>query len=217
MAISSAGVAGLKPGVVDSTATRPSSPFEGQMIFQKDTDQLLVWNGSAWVIPNSPAQNPQGLELVKTQTIGSAVTSVTVSNAFSATYDNYRILVNTTGSVNQSLAITLGASVTGYYGFLIYGDAINNTVLGVGRNNQPRMDYIGGGTTSEAQTSALDVLNPFATSYTRFPSSPYMDTSSFGTMSGEHKVSASYTSFNIIATGGTMTGGTITVYGYRNS
>ena len=48
MAISSAGVAGLKPGVVDNAAARPSSPFEGQMIYQKDTDAVLVWNGTAW-------------------------------------------------------------------------------------------------------------------------------------------------------------------------
>ena len=170
---------------------------------------------SAGEILRATDMNAVGLWLIKSQTIGSGVSSVTVSDAFSATYDNYRILVNTTGSTNQSLAMTLGASVTGYYGFLIYGDAINNTVLGVGRNNQPRMDYIGGGTTSQATTVALDVLNPFATSYTRFPSSPYMDTTSYGQMSGEHKVSASYTSFTIIATAGTITGGTISVYGYR--
>jgi len=39
----------IKPGVIDNTAARPASPYEGQVIFQKDTDQLLVWNGTAWV------------------------------------------------------------------------------------------------------------------------------------------------------------------------
>lgn len=48
----------IKPGVIDSAAARPASPFEGQCIFQKDTDQLLVWNGTAWIIPNSPASTP---------------------------------------------------------------------------------------------------------------------------------------------------------------
>jgi hypothetical protein len=38
----------IKPGVIDNTAARPASPYEGQVIFQKDTDQLLVWNGTAW-------------------------------------------------------------------------------------------------------------------------------------------------------------------------
>lgn len=38
---------GLRPGVCTST-TRPSAPFEGQMIYETDTDKVLVWNGSAW-------------------------------------------------------------------------------------------------------------------------------------------------------------------------
>ena len=42
----------IKPGVIDSAATRPASPYEGQVIFQKDTDETLVWSGTAWVLPN---------------------------------------------------------------------------------------------------------------------------------------------------------------------
>jgi hypothetical protein len=38
----------IKPGVIDNTAARPASPFEGQVIYQKDTDAVLVWNGTAW-------------------------------------------------------------------------------------------------------------------------------------------------------------------------
>jgi hypothetical protein len=43
----------IKPGVVDSAATRPASPFEGQMLYEKDTDRVLVYNGSAWVMPGT--------------------------------------------------------------------------------------------------------------------------------------------------------------------
>ena len=38
----------IRPGVIDNTAARPASPYEGQVIFQKDTDAVLVWNGTAW-------------------------------------------------------------------------------------------------------------------------------------------------------------------------
>jgi hypothetical protein len=38
----------IKPGVIDNTAARPASPYEGQAIYQKDTDAVLVWNGTAW-------------------------------------------------------------------------------------------------------------------------------------------------------------------------
>jgi hypothetical protein len=33
---------------VCTSSTRPASPFEGQMIYETDTDRVLVWNGSAW-------------------------------------------------------------------------------------------------------------------------------------------------------------------------
>lgn len=38
----------IKPGVIDNAAARPASPYEGQVIYQKDTDAVLVWNGTAW-------------------------------------------------------------------------------------------------------------------------------------------------------------------------
>jgi len=36
-----------KPGVCTST-TRPSSPYEGQLIYETDTDLVLGYNGSSW-------------------------------------------------------------------------------------------------------------------------------------------------------------------------
>ena len=36
-----------KPGVCTSS-TRPATPYEGQQIYETDTDKVLVWNGSAW-------------------------------------------------------------------------------------------------------------------------------------------------------------------------
>jgi len=36
-----------KPGVCTSS-TRPATPYEGQMIYETNTDKVLVWNGTAW-------------------------------------------------------------------------------------------------------------------------------------------------------------------------
>jgi ribosomal protein S11 len=38
---------GLRSGVCTSS-TRPTAPYEGQVIYETDTDRVLVWNGSAW-------------------------------------------------------------------------------------------------------------------------------------------------------------------------
>jgi hypothetical protein len=43
----------IKPGVIDDTAARPASPYEGQMVYEKDTDRVLVYSGSAWVMPGT--------------------------------------------------------------------------------------------------------------------------------------------------------------------
>lgn len=53
MAISSSAT-GLRPGVCTST-TRPSAPYTGQIIYQTDDGQMLVWNGSAWASLNPTA------------------------------------------------------------------------------------------------------------------------------------------------------------------
>ena len=37
-----------RPGVCTST-TRPASPFEGQAIYETDTDKTFIWNGATWV------------------------------------------------------------------------------------------------------------------------------------------------------------------------
>lgn len=41
------GIGSLKPGVCTSTS-RPASPFNGQTIYETDTDIVRVWDGSEW-------------------------------------------------------------------------------------------------------------------------------------------------------------------------
>jgi len=38
----------IRPGVCTST-TRPTVPYEGQLIYETDTDRVAAYNGSAWV------------------------------------------------------------------------------------------------------------------------------------------------------------------------
>lgn len=42
------GIGSLKPGVCTS-GTRPASPYEGQVIYETDTDLVKAWNGSSWL------------------------------------------------------------------------------------------------------------------------------------------------------------------------
>ena len=166
------------------------------------------------------AMDSIGLWLVKTQTIGSAVSSVTVTNAFSATYDSYRIIVNTTGSNNAALYATLGNagvfSATGYNSSLVYLVAGTPGTQEASTLNGVQFTWLGGGTANQAQTGQFDIHNPFQAKYTKISFGAYADNNAYGTMNGEHKVATSYADIKLFNGTGTITGGTIRVYGYRN-
>jgi hypothetical protein len=208
----------IRPGVIDSAATRPASPFTGQCIFQTDTNQLLVWNGTAWVIPNSPAQNPQGLELVKTQTIGSAVSSVTVSDVFSSTYDNYKIIIQGgVGSTVASVRMTLGATNTGYYWAGYYVTYASTTVGGQRASNSSFWLITGMSPSNISSTVEVNAPNLAKTSSYSANNQVHATDGDAGVTNGYLNDTTQYTSFTITTGSGTMTGGTIRVYGFRNS
>lgn len=209
----------IQPGVVANTAARPTSPFTGQAIYQVDTNQMLIWNGTAWVIPNTPAQNPTGLELVKTQAVGSGVTSVAITDAFSANYDNYEILYTggtmTSSSGDSQLTLQLGSSTTGYTTFLQYTNGVSNLVTTA---SSSAFLWVGGGSTGSALLQ-VRLFCPFLSIHTRCESNAYNSWNNGfqGRSLGFHAVASSYTGFTIGMSGtGTMVGGTVRVYGYRN-
>lgn len=201
----------IKPGVVTSS-TRPSSPFVGQLIYETDTARLAAYNGSAWVTQNA-------LQLVKTQTIGSAVSSVAVSDVFSATYDAYKIII-TGGVTSASAAIlrfTLGATVTNYYwaqNGRTFADVDNS-----GASGGSAVAWRGGGGSSKILNMNVDLVGPFLSEETYFTGQYLFPTSTGSTfnVTGFLDNTTSYTAFTLTPDSGTITGGTIRVYGYANS
>jgi hypothetical protein len=207
----SATTQGIKPGVCTST-NRPANPFDGMVIYETDTDRAMVYNGTAWVVLSTGRANSLGLDLVKTQTIGSAVSSVTVSDAFSSTYDNYKIMVVAgSGSASVDMRMTLGATATGYYYGLNY-NIFNATASATGASNAAHWAYAGSSTGTSIAINA-DILSPFLTEQTFFTSTVTSD-GYVGSGGGYLANTTSYTAFTITASSGTLTGGTIAVYGY---
>jgi hypothetical protein len=78
----------IRPGVIDNTAARPASPYEGQVIYQKDTDAVLVWNGTAWYpnwnLPWGVVGSVSRTAGNITPTVGSATDVTGVSITFTA-------------------------------------------------------------------------------------------------------------------------------------
>ena len=204
----------LKPGVCTST-TRPAVPYAGQTIFETDTSRLYVYNGTAWVIPNAPVQNPTGLELISSTAVGTAVSSATVSNAFSTTYDTYRIVWSGgVGSVSTGLGVRVGGATANYSHMLFWQSLGGAGVNSDSSSNTTQVNYVGS-ITPNSGTLTLDIVNPYiSTVYTTFTGGAYI-ASDFGVAVGRHNVAQSNTSVTILTLTGTMTGGTISVYGYR--
>lgn len=165
---------------------------------------------------NASDMNAVGWWLVKSQAVGSGVSSVTVSSAFSTTYDAYKIIWDGgNGSTGINLGMKLGAAATGYYGFACYGVYTATTVFGVNDNNAGSFGTIGGGDSSMMSVD-IDVIDPFLTKPTKVRGA-FQNATAFGTYVGRLADSTSYTAFTFTPNTGTLTGGTIYVYGYKKA
>ena len=158
-----------------------------------------------------------GLVYVKSQTVGTGVTSVVVTNAFSSDYENY--LVTYSGATNflgEVLRIQLGATTTGYYGNMMYANYASGAPASVGDSNTANWTHCSGGVNYFTNLQ-VTIMQPFASATTSI-SSPYQDGSNAGQKTGWLNNSTSYTGFTLIVGNPyTITGGTITVYGYRKA
>jgi hypothetical protein len=160
-----------------------------------------------------------GLTFIKSQTIGTTVSSITVTNAFSSTYDNYLITINGgVASASNNLNLTLGSTNTGYYYFGVYGNATASTVSGDNGNNQASFAYAAACDTSNI-SGEIRLQNPNLAKRTMIS----VSSSRTGTgqvnafFNGSETSTTQHTDFTLTTSAGTVTGGTIRVYGYQNS
>lgn len=149
-------------------------------------------------------------------TIGNGNTLVTISDAFSANYDNYRIVFSgidfsTSGNLHF---FTLGSLNTNYFGTTYYDNYTGSPAAYARYNGAAYLGVLIGGTESDTFCT-MEVCAPFLT---RRPSitGMYHGTGYSGWFSGTNLATTSVTSFTLTTQSGTMTGGEIRVYGYRN-
>jgi hypothetical protein len=163
--------------------------------------------------------NAVGLWLVKSQTIGSAVSTVTVSDAFSTNYDNYKIIVSGgVGSTDGFLRLTFGATTSGYGNASMGNELDSGTYLG-GNNDYNTVSYIDAGAfTSNVISADIEVQNPYTAKNTIIYARHLQAVAGgrFTHITGVLANTTSYTAFTFTTSTGTITGGTVKVYGYLN-
>lgn len=96
-----------RPGVCTST-TRPASPYEGQTIYETDTDLLRYWNGSAWKITAGLMPTC----IIKTST---AQTGIAPNTWTKLTFASHTTDVNNGGFTISSGGITIPTGLGGVY------------------------------------------------------------------------------------------------------
>lgn len=163
-----------------------------------------------------------GLVFVKSQTVGTAVSSVSVSSAFSADYDNYLVTYNggtTSVSTNLNIQLTGLTTANTYYSGIVFVN-IASAAAGAASTNGTlaQIGYVGFGTTTDAR-AMVTIMNPFLAKPTQFSFAALDPTGAIYPWNGGgiQTSSTSVTGFSLRCDSGTMTGGVITVYGYRKA
>jgi hypothetical protein len=160
-----------------------------------------------------------GLVYIKQQTIGSGVTSVPVTSAFSAEFDNYRIVVSkvvVSASGNSSFITLSGSAGATYFTNGWFMAPSSGTVNGFNSNGVTTGVWLG--ITGNTTSIAFDVMSPFLAAATNVVGSSSGSGNSFNNnFAGSDSNAASSTGFTLTQATSNWTGGTITVYGYRKA
>jgi hypothetical protein len=210
------------------------------MIFETDTNRLVIYNGTSWVYV-ADTDSPPAMELISpTSVAGTGVTNssgnitfsgsstVSVNGIFSSTYDNYKLIINmTNNSVNGSLWLRMRTAGTDnsssnytYAGLNSYsGSSITNAITSGGTQTffiASNMDTV----YYPNMPVTFDIFQPFLTyrtAYYGFIPNPVNPQSYFSYVGGAMSVTTSYDGFSIFNGNGGTISGSMRVYGYRNS
>jgi len=163
----------------------------------------------------------QGLTLVKTVSIGSGVTSVTVTDAFSATFENYKVLTNIeNASANNDVYFRLGGVSTNTYDRTRQLWFVASTTPGYGAETAQTAGWWGVNRTGEGSDTVSEIFRPYIAKPTTVKSEAfYKDIAGqmqFRLHASIQRGDLSHTSLTLLVSSGTMSNGTIRVYGYNN-
>jgi hypothetical protein len=199
-----------------SSAIGTANFEEGMVSYLTDTDKVEAYNGTNWV--SVAPTTSQGLTLINTTSF-SAVASQSINDVFSATYENYKILINTTNSnANGSIAMRMrvsGADNTNneYTRMRLYFDTSNTSAADNGSGGTSSFLVGNLQTTSGSQTS-IELSSPFLTERTKHVTLANQTLNGF-ILSGTTTVTTSYTGFTILPITAVSMTGTVSVYGYN--
>lgn len=215
-------------GVCTST-TRPATPYEGQMIYETDTNRVLVYDNTAWVMIADTDVPPAlslitptsvsgtGVSLSGSQVVFTSTSSININGCFTDEFTNYKIAFRALGSGAQvSAFFKLRASGTdsssGYDqgGMYCTRSGVTGTLSGTA---QTTGWYLTNVTQYARAMFTGDIFGPKLSEFTTVGGVSYEQDAGWW-VTGQHQVSTAYDGLTIYITATTMTG-TVSIYGYR--
>ena len=155
---------------------------------------------------------------IKSDNIGTAVGSVTVTNAFTTDYQSYKIVISGVSFSSLGAAVYLklnNSTGSTYYGNISY-NIPGSTASALSAQNGGNLGFFIN-TASHVGFNDMEMViaNPFTVTTTNC-FGLYANRSYNGAFGTHDSNAASNTGFTISPSAGTITGGTIRIYGYRN-
>lgn len=225
---------GLRPGVCLSTS-RPTAPYEGQMIYETDTDLTYIYGGSAWQqVSGGTAVGNSGLVYVAGASFSGVTTGapLDIDSVFSSRYINYVLILRVAQTVAQS-SFYLRLRTTGGQEA---GNVYNHTSAGYYTTSAGPYVSAGYSSTTPASpetyhftgmvpssgfgaTAKIEIHNPQAAQATRFMGTSFTPVQgtyynvSLNCM-GSVENTTSYTGLRLFPFTGTSAG-EYAIYGYR--
>lgn len=195
---------------------------EGQVCYVENLTgiaQIQYYDGAAWVSLTNPA-----LVVVKAETAFSAASSVTIDNIFTATYRNYKVIVNytTSGTAGVRLRMRVGGastSTTTYNEQELTGD---NATAAASRGASATSVTVGKASNgSFNSTFELLIGNPFNAVPTTLLSTNVYSSGAYtapvsALLTGNQSGSTSFDGIELLTSSGNTTGN-YTVYGLATS
>jgi hypothetical protein len=159
-----------------------------------------------------------GLVLINT-TAFSAVSSQSINNVFSTTYESYKILLridsaSATGAINMRMRVAGSDLTTGTYN---YPYMFQRASFISGRAAAATSLYIveSGNTTSQYTVADVTIHGPFLTERTKLTTNAFeFNDNAIDVVGGEVADTVSYTGFTVFPGSGTITG-SVSVYGFK--
>lgn len=227
--------------VIDSSSDLPtaSAALEGVMMFQKDTNELKICDGSSWVSVVD-TDTPPAMQLINPTSVvngtntGGTVTcssqsSVSLNGVFSSAYENYKVIIQATAapSLDGSVGMRLRSSGTDNTGSYYMSGAMgswNVASISVynGTTTYGLLGEIDKDTAGNWWNSSIDIYSPFSASNTvmatyNTSNISQANASSWNSGGWNRNVAGGFDGFTIANTAGGTISMKIRVYGYRNS